>query len=400
VTDELDCLVPTSVGLASTGTGPLDGLRFVAKDLFSVAGHRSSYGSARWRETHEPSRETAPVVARLLAAGAELVGMAKLDALAYSLVGNAGEGVAPHNSLHPDRFTGGSSSGSAAAVAGGLADLGLGSDTAGSIRVPAAACGLWSMRPTHGRVDTSGMLPLAPSFDSAAILARDPAVLSEADAVVAGLDAAPASLPTEVVVAADTFEWVDTDAANAVAGAADAIASALGIGFETTDLRGFTGVETAELFARVQGREVWAEHGEWVEAHRDAFVPEVRGRLAWCREWAAAPADDVAADEARVSRVRGAFGQLVGPGTCIVLPVLHDLPPRRDATDDELRAFRAACLRLTVPASLVGAPEVVLPVRHERSGRTFGVGLLGAPGSDRVLLETAVTVGANGVIAF
>jgi amidase len=81
-----------------------------------------------------------------------------------------------------------------------------------------------------------------------------------------------------------------------------------------------------------------------------------------------------------------------------VLPVLHGLPPRRDATDDDLRAFRSACLRLTVPASLAGAPELVLPVRHERSGHTFGVGLVGAPGADRSLLEVAVRLGAAGAL--
>jgi amidase len=397
VTDALDCLVPTSVGRASTGIGGLDGRTFVAKDLFAMDGHRSSFGSARWRDTHAPSTETAPAIERLLAAGADLVGMAKLDALAYSLVGNAGEGRPPRNSLQPDRFTGGSSSGPAAAVAGGLADLGLGSDTAGSIRVPAAACGLWSIRPTHGRIDVAGMLPLAPSFDTAAVLARDAALLRDADAVLAH-DDVTAHPPTEVIVAADPFELIAADAANAVARAADTIASALGGSCATTDLRGFTSVETAELFSRVQGREVWAAHGEWVAANLDAFLPEVRGRLERCRGWAADPAAAVDADAARWTRLRGAFGQLVGPGTCVVLPVLHDLPPRRDASDDELLAFRSACFRLTAPASLVGAPEVVVPVHHERSGRTFGVGLLGAPGADRALLEAAVGVGADGVL--
>ena len=397
--DGLDCLVPTSVGIAPSGPGLLDGRTFVAKDLFAVAGHRSSFGTARWRETHDPSPSHASAVATLLAAGAELVGMAKLDALAYSLIGNAGEGVPPHNPLQPERFTGGSSSGPAAAVAGGLADFGLGSDTAGSIRVPAAACGVWSVRPTHGRVDVDGMLPLAPSFDTVALLARDPVVLRDAHAALSGDDGEPGSLPTEVLLAADTFEWIDAEAANAVARAADAIASKLGRPFEPTDLRGFTSVDTAELFARVQGREVWAEHGEWAAPNLDAFLPEVRGRLERCRVWAADPDDVVAADAVRWARLQRAFAQLVGPGTCVVLPVLHDLPPRRDATDDDLLAFRAACFRLTAPASLVGAPQVVLPVHHQRSGRTFGVGLVGAPGTDRSLLEAAACVGADGPIA-
>jgi amidase len=398
VDDGLECLVPTSVGLAATHAGVLEGRTFVAKDLFAVTGHTSSFGSARWRETHGPSPSTAPAVTRLLAAGADLVGMGKMDSLAYSLIGNAGEGVAPHNPLHPDRFTGGSTSGPAAAVAGGLADLGLGSDTAGSIRVPAAACGLWSMRTTHGRIDVGGMLPLAPSFDTIGLLARDPAILRDADAVLASDDGSANHEPTEVIVAADTFAWIDADAANAVARTADAIASVCGTSWESTDLRGFTSVDTAQLFARIQGREVWAHHGEWVTANFDALPSEMRGRLERCRGWAADPHDDMAADAARANQLRGAFHQLVGPGTCLVLPVLHDLPPRRAATDDELLAFRAACLRLTVLASLVGGPEAVVPVHHEPTGRTFGVGLVGTPGADRSLLDVAVRLGAHGVV--
>jgi amidase len=242
------------------------------------------------------------------------------------------------------------------------------------------------------------MLPLAPSLDTVGVLARDPVLLRDTWSVLAGDDTSASAPPSEVVVAADAFEWIDADAANAVARAADVIASRLGCTFQTTDLRGFTSADTAALLARLQGREVWAAHGAWVEPNLDAFLPEVAARLRRCREWADDPADDVEADDARRTTLRRAFGALVGPGTCVVLPVLHDLTPRRDATDDDLVAFRAACFRLTAPASLGGAPEVVVPVHHERSGRTFGVGLLGAPGADAVLLAAAVAARAEGVL--
>jgi amidase len=397
--DPLDCLVPDSIGLSATGTGTLDGRTFVVKDLFAIAGRTSSYGSARWRDTHDASTSTAPAIERLLAAGAELVGVAKLDSLAYSLVGNAGEGPAPRNPRDPDRFTGGSSSGPAAAVAGGLADIGLGSDTAGSIRVPAAACGVWSIRPTHGVLDVDGMLPLAPSLDTVGVLARDARVLRDAFAVLSGPEIEPAAMPTEVLLAADTLAWLDADAANAVARAASAIASNLGARLGHVDLRGFTSVETADRFARVQGREVWAEHGAWIEPNLDAFLPEVRARLERCRDWADATEREQQADLDRVAMLRRAFAQLVGTGTVVVLPVLHDLPPRRTASDDDLVAFRSACFRLTAPASLVGAPEVVVPVRHQRSGHTYGVGLVGTPGSDPMLLDAAARLGEDAVLS-
>ena len=173
------------MSLPATGPGPLDGVTVAVKDMFAVAGHVSSFGHPRWRATHPPSAETAPAVSRLLAAGASVAGLAKLDQLAYSLIGNAGEGTAPLNSRYPGRFTGGSSSGPAAAVAAGLAGLGLGTDTAGSIRVPAASCGLFGFRPSHGLVGAGGVLPLAPSFDVVGILARSAAMLGPALEVLA-----------------------------------------------------------------------------------------------------------------------------------------------------------------------------------------------------------------------
>lgn len=167
-----DCWAPGSVSVPAAGSGPLSGWSLAVKDMIAVEGHVSSFGHPRWRETHAPSTSTAPALAALLAAGASVAGLAKLDQLAWSLTGSAGEGVAPRNPLYPDRLTGGSSSGPAAAVAAGLADAGIGTDTGGSIRVPAAACGLFGLRTTHGLISTRGVLPLAPSFDVVGILAR------------------------------------------------------------------------------------------------------------------------------------------------------------------------------------------------------------------------------------
>ena len=201
---------------------------FAVKDMISVAGHVSSFGHPRWRETHPPSGETAPALSRLLAAGASVTGLAKLDQLAYSLIGNVGEGVAPLNSRYPGRFTGGSSSGPAAAVAAGLTEAGLGTDTAGSIRVPAAACGLFGFRPTHGLVSTRGVLPLAPSFDVVGVLARRAALLGQvAETLLASSEAArgPVRLRT-VWVPADVLAGISPGLAAAVQGTARAIAHA------------------------------------------------------------------------------------------------------------------------------------------------------------------------------
>ena len=132
----MKCFVPTTKVVESFEDGKLANVRVALKDLFAVEAHTSSFGHPRWRETHQAASETASVVQRMLSAGASVVGLTKMDQLAYSLIGNVGEGEPPINSFDPECYCGGSSSGSASAVAGNLADLGVGTDTAGSIRVP------------------------------------------------------------------------------------------------------------------------------------------------------------------------------------------------------------------------------------------------------------------------
>lgn len=159
--------------VAGSGSGPLHGVRLAVKDVHAVAGHRLGAGNPAWLAEAEPQRAHSWAVGALLAAGADVTGIARTDEFAYSLNGTNAHYGTPPNPAAPGRVPGGSSGGPAAAVALGQADAGLGSDTAGSIRVPASYCGLHGLRPTHGAVPATGMLPLAPSFDTVAWLARD-----------------------------------------------------------------------------------------------------------------------------------------------------------------------------------------------------------------------------------
>ena len=168
----------THVELAGAASGPLAGLTFAAKDIYDVAGHKTGFGSPDWFATHDAAVATAPVVQRLLAAGAHMVGKTHTDELTYSLYGENAHYGTPVNVNAPGRIPGGSSSGSAAAVAAALVDFALGSDTGGSVRAPASFCGIYGMRPTHGRVPLAGACPLAASFDTAGWFARDAALLA------------------------------------------------------------------------------------------------------------------------------------------------------------------------------------------------------------------------------
>src|SRR5215471_10097961 len=181
---DIDCWVPNSFPIAPTGEGVLSGKTVAVKDLADYTGHKVSFGLARWRDTHEASKETAPILTQLLEAGGSIAGFTKMDQLAYSLIGNVCEGTPPLNSLYPDRFTGGSSSGPAAAVAAGLVDIGRGTDTAGAIRVPAAACELFGLRPHHGAIRVSGVRSLPPSLDAVGVLTTNPTLLGSAFSVL------------------------------------------------------------------------------------------------------------------------------------------------------------------------------------------------------------------------
>jgi amidase len=377
------------MGLPATGPGPLDGVTVAVKDMIGVAGHTSSFGHPRWRATHSASQETAPAIASLLAAGASVAGLAKLDQLAYSLIGNAGEGTAPVNSQYPDRFTGGSSSGPAAAVAAGLADIGLGTDTAGSIRVPAASCGLFGFRPSHGLVSARGVLPLAPSFDVVGVLARSAARLGPALQVLASSAAARSPSAGVVHVPAGDLPGVSPELSKTVQATASAIAGVLGCGVSERSLSPFINDEVADLFARVQGREVWRAHGEWLTGNRQFLADDVRARVQRAEVLSRADDPQRQDDDRAWRRFAPRLDALLPPDSIAVLPVMTGLPPLRTAGPDELLAVRTGAFRFTAPASLAGRPELVLPVHHRASGQRFGVGVLGPALGDFTLLRLA-----------
>jgi amidase len=260
-------------------SGPLAGLTFAAKDIYDIAGAKTSFGNPDWLRTHEPPRVTAPAVQMLLDAGARLAGKTHTEEMAWSLTGENAHYGTPINVAAPGRIPGGSSSGSAAAVAAGLVDFSLGSDTGGSVRLPASYCGILGMRPTHGRISLEGVCPLAPSFDTCGWFARDAQVFERVGRVLLR-DSAPPRKPGRLLAARDAFAFADDAARPVLEQALARVAALLGSPEEIT-----VGDEPLEqwtdCFRFPQGGEAWAAHRDWITRVKPAFGPAIKGRFEW-----------------------------------------------------------------------------------------------------------------------
>lgn len=362
-----------------TPTGPLAGLRLAVKDLFDVAGMPTGAGNPRWLETHDVADADAAAVARLRAAGAGLVGKTITDELAWSLNGTNAHYGAPENPAAPGRMPGGSSAGSASAVALGLADIGLGTDTGGSIRVPASYCGLYGLRPTHGRVPMDGAVPLAPSFDTAGVLARDAATLAAAMGVL--LDR-PAEAPAPITrLYAPQDIWDDQTVE--VRGALEPALERFGLPIDRAPLFEDIGeLEAARVaYATLQAHEAWQTHGEWIRTAEPEFGPGVAARFARAAEIGP---EELAPAEQRRGRLSRLLSGRLADGVALAIPAAPGPSPRLGDQPD-----REAIVRLTCPAGLSGAPALALPV-GEIAGLPVGLQLVASPGDDEALLETLV----------
>lgn len=373
--------------VAASGSGALDGTTVAVKDLFAVAGERLGAGNPTWLAEQAPRPTTAAAVSALLGAGAQVTGIARTDEFAYSLAGqNAHYGTTPNPAV-PGGIGGGSTSGPAAAVALGQVEVGLGTDTAGSIRVPASYQGLVGIRTTHGATSTDGMLPLAPSFDTVGWLAREvgPA-LRVAEVLLPGASAGP---PVRAVVLPTAEGHARPDVAAACADRRDALVrSGLLPAAEVVDLAPETLEEWFAAFRTVQAFEAWAAHGEWITAHPGALGADVGGRFAAAAAVTVAEAD---AARATVAEARARLREVLDDAV-LVLPSSAGGAPARDASAAAVEAERAGTLRMTCLAGLAGAPAVSVPLLRTADGRPAGLCLVGAPGTDLDLLRLAATL--------
>jgi amidase len=363
--------------VAGSGEGALKGHTVAVKDLFSVAGMRRGLGVRAVHAAASLEFETAPAVRALLDAGANVVGIAQTDQFAYSIAGLNPDYGTPPNPAVPGGVPGGSSSGPASAVALGQASIGLGTDTAGSIRVPASYQGLWGLRPTHGAIPLQGVAPLAPSYDTVGYITRDGETLLAAANV--GLAGATPSRPGQRVLVPDADVSPYPDVQEAFREATAALAP----NAERVSLPSFA--ELFEVFRVTQQAEAWRANGAWVSANPGTLAPDVAARFAAASAVTPQREAEALAHRDRLARLLDeALGDAI-----LLIPAAASAAPLLTASDSDLEEARAATLGLTTIAGMTGRPALSVPVMRVASG-PVGVSLVGPRGSDISIIRTAI----------
>lgn len=371
-------------------SGALAGLRLAVKDVFDVRGLRAGFGNPAWLEDSQPVRESAAVVRLLLAAGARWVGKTVTDELTYSLAGVNVHYGTPVNQAAAGRIPGGSSSGSAAAVAGGHADIGLGTDCGGSIRLPASYCGLWGMRPTHGRISATGCLALAHSFDTVGWFARDPATLARVFETLAHsrLDRGDRE-PPELVVPEDLLPTLDAEVRARFAETRELLAGTFQL--RPLPAGSLSPSGWAQAFRVLQAAEIWQRHGEWFRRHGATMGEDVRARF---ESASGVDARAVAAmQRLRVEAASILARALARPGSLLLLPTVPGPAPLLSDSLERLGDVRGRSQQLLCLAGLAGLPQVSFPW-IEVEGAPVGLSLVGARHDDETVLAGADAVHA------
>ena len=370
--------------LEGQATGPLQGVTFAAKDVFDVAGHIAGCGNPEWGRTHPVASQHATAVSQLLDAGARLVGKTHTDELAYSLMGvNAHYGT-PVNTADPRRVPGGSSSGSAVAVAAGLVDFGLGSDTGGSVRLPASFCGIWGIRTTFGRISLDGAMPFTHSFDTVGWFAKSAAMMNR----VAGAFACPdGPAPTRLLMPVDVWARAGADTVTAV-GPRLAQLEAI-IGPATPILLAPDGLDQwREAFRICQAYEIWDVHKDWILAHEPNFGPGIKERFEIA---AKIDPQTFAAAQAQKATIQSHMREIMTPETVLVLPTSSGPAPLRTTPETALNDFRMRAFEMLCVAGLNGLPQLSMPAGFVDGG-PVGLSLVGDSGQDRQVISLGLAL--------
>lgn len=362
--------------------GSLDDLRLGVKDLFDVAGIPTGAGNPDWLATHPIPEATAPCVAALLTAGASLVGKTLTDELAYSLEGVNKHYGTPVNPQAPNRLPGGSSSGSAVGVANGSIDIGLGTDTGGSIRVPASYNGIYGFRPSHGVISCEGVVPLSPRFDTVGWLTRDLATIKRVGKVLlpSGFDLSLSHLIVGEIEGLESWTEQIQPLLEAIQDCF-IIIQKIKISADLLD-------NASTAFRILQGREIWRVHGKWLEQNQPDLAPEISDRFTWCKSLTAE--QEQQAEDAAREFINFWHTEIIAEGDrVLMIPTTPGAAPLLNTPAAELARYRSRLMGMTAPAGLTRAPQISLPYLTDEQA-PWGISLIARSGCDLALLDCAI----------
>lgn len=375
------------LALAPLGSGPLDGTTYAVKDLFAIEGRVCGFGSPDWQATHAPESCNAVVIDQLRLAGASLEYVTVSDELALSLDGLNTHYPLPLNRQSPARICGGSSSGSASACAHELVDFALGTDTAGSVRVPAAYCGLYGLRPTHGAISTEGVLPLGPSFDTVGVMTRDASMLERVTRVLLPPFEGDCVVPETMFVDNHMLSLLDQRLGLRSEDIIDRFAQH----FKQVrrDDFGFDLAAYASHFAVMRGYECWQAHGRWWQDCQPQLLAGTRERFVAGSKVTLAEYEH----SLKAYRlVKQKMADFFGSGGVIFTPTVWTYAPILTSSTEELALNRQRNILLAALSFFAGLPQLTIPVKIDTDSRypaTFGFSLIGNYGSDLALTKLA-----------
>lgn len=376
--------------------GPLDGRIVSIKDLFDVAGEPTTAGSTVYRDA-PPAERDAEIVRRLRAAGAVIVGKTNMTEFAFSAMGLNPHYGTPGNPLDRTRVPGGSSSGAAVSVGDGMCEIAIGSDTGGSVRIPAAFCGLVGFKPTKARVPCDGAMPLSTTLDSVGPLARSVADAALADSIMAGeTPRAPLARPPSTLSLGlplgRLFEKLDPEVSAAFEAAVKTLLDA-GVSIVDIDIEPLlTRLDEISVMGAISAVEAACIHAEVLAEKADAIDRRVVARI---RGGANMPAPNYV----RMLRLRAAAAEQARldfePYDALILPTCATLAPVMaplEASDAAFSAANILALRNTTQFNLLDCCGISLPLPVPGPG--VGLMLIGANGTDRRLLDAAACIEA------
>ena len=359
--------------------GNLKNLKFVLKDMCDVKNIKTSCGNPDFYKACEPAKKHAEFLSNILSEGAILEGITICDEFFYSVIGENSHYGTPKNLNAPNCVPGGSSSGSAAALTTDLFDFSIGSDTGGSVRVPASFCGLLGIRPTHGRINANGVYPMAPSFDTIGWFSNNIKTFQKIGEVLLNKNENENITFNQFVIAEDLLELVDTDIKNQF----NSYYKELHPNIKHIRLSKFSKSEIADNFRILQAGEIKEHVIPWIEKNKPKISLEINSRIEMASE--ISPLEIDAAKTFR-QEIISEINNSLPEGDIAIFPTTPFSAPKCGQSDQDLGSDRKKIMEMTSIAGMTSRPQISIPKFKGKTG-PVGISILGWQNSDEILLN-------------